>query len=1174
MCILNNITGACSFTAAGVQAVWLLPFGDLYDLRYPNNDLNFISEFQVLSLPVTVACVKSESEYSSTMENNLDDKTHRFVHRLRLSIKEMSAEKREELRKILHLPLHIFFKDMDGRCWAMGYDTPCKVVEHTAGTGGDFNGYNISFTNVHKEQIKQVACFDVDCITSMNGQFIYQSIFTFPIDFTDTSAPIQIAGGGNVYSNFTNSVNPFTWSTPAGKDADTTLINNMLNGDGFVSDLTITNPSGAEELANIIVWSSSQFFDTLSFTSSTPIAAAQTQFFNIQLTLGNIVQNATITVTDTTGSTTLYSGNVNDPVTGTGLSGTVGNAFIDVVSLFPLGATFSASVPAFQNCPSRLVDYVYVPPSPAPCNFSTGYSLAEGQRYTLTFDKLDAPQYRMFTFNFDGALFRMGTDFNGFHSNFSTFVSEFTAEFNNMTVPVNTASLVITDLGAQVRIVFDAFVSTDLCYIVTRGYNSTGSYAKKYSAIKSNLIKITTLSSSGVLTINDSTSTASASGNVGSLPAADTFKSEVIPSINNGQINDFAFDLNGYAELTSFQVLRTNPACPLGNATLSVTNCTAGLSTNLNYHFSEVIISCTPDSGVNFTVISPLGSSAFTLASPLTFGSDFQDLSFELNQLGIRLLTAEYMPFQEQIVLWLRTSAALPLVGFISDNGSTIGSTYESATHSVTPKVHPDQSNSVLVPTPVGPTATHFSTGKMWQPIDLNVVGPVNVLDIDWDGTDADLIPSTTESTTVYFTIGSPDITAPNVSYTVTGTLTANITADLSAIGYGPSDVSHVLVRTASGFECWNDVNLGAPALIKVAYDSFTTSMYGDHESFTVLTNTPSTDVVSSTVSSAVCASFSPLSLNPSLWVSSDEFTPVWSAPLTSTATCTSGSPAVTTSVANAVFSGEEISFDGGTTHYRVSTVTGFAVTLTAPFVGTTGTYPIRVRTIPTWEDKSAFNRTISSVTSAPARIRYDVLDNKPVVRIQQATAFNVSPPPFINFTNCTLYLVFRNITGVSGGLGRIFSQRDGTLVGTQPALAFEVNSAGLTNSAVRDNLLTARNLTGLPVSATDWNMYNFTYRITPSASPVSYFKQSYNGGVINQTLTQFFDVVTSNFTTLFSDYVSASYISGWGGEIAEMILFPELNDSDLRKVEGHFAWKYNLQGNLPATHPYKFFAP
>jgi hypothetical protein len=47
-------------------------------------------------------------------------------------------------------------------------------------------------------------------------------------------------------------------------------------------------------------------------------------------------------------------------------------------------------------------------------------------------------------------------------------------------------------------------------------------------------------------------------------------------------------------------------------------------------------------------------------------------------------------------------------------------------------------------------------------------------------------------------------------------------------------------------------------------------------------------------------------------------------------------------------------------------------------------------------------------------------------------------------------------------------------------------------------------------------------------------------------------------------------YLTGQIGEI--LVYNTALSDLDRREVEGYLAWKWGLQGNLPATHPFKLF--
>jgi hypothetical protein len=52
-------------------------------------------------------------------------------------------------------------------------------------------------------------------------------------------------------------------------------------------------------------------------------------------------------------------------------------------------------------------------------------------------------------------------------------------------------------------------------------------------------------------------------------------------------------------------------------------------------------------------------------------------------------------------------------------------------------------------------------------------------------------------------------------------------------------------------------------------------------------------------------------------------------------------------------------------------------------------------------------------------------------------------------------------------------------------------------------------------------------------------------------------------------------YHPGWCGDLAEVVIYSTaLTTFQHQKVEGYLAWKWGLQGTLPAKHPYKLFPP
>ena len=76
---------------------------------------------------------------------------------------------------------------------------------------------------------------------------------------------------------------------------------------------------------------------------------------------------------------------------------------------------------------------------------------------------------------------------------------------------------------------------------------------------------------------------------------------------------------------------------------------------------------------------------------------------------------------------------------------------------------------------------------------------------------------------------------------------------------------------------------------------------------------------------------------------------------------------------------------------------------------------------------------------------------------------------------------------------------------------------------------------------------------------------------VATESWTQ--NLVTGAFTQPVIGRLWGTYY--YNGTISELILYVgNINNQQCQQVEGYLAWKWGLQANLPATHPYKLFPP
>ena len=76
---------------------------------------------------------------------------------------------------------------------------------------------------------------------------------------------------------------------------------------------------------------------------------------------------------------------------------------------------------------------------------------------------------------------------------------------------------------------------------------------------------------------------------------------------------------------------------------------------------------------------------------------------------------------------------------------------------------------------------------------------------------------------------------------------------------------------------------------------------------------------------------------------------------------------------------------------------------------------------------------------------------------------------------------------------------------------------------------------------------------------------------VATESWTQ--NLITGAFTQPVIGRLWGTYY--YNGTISELILYVgNINNQQCQQVEGYLAWKWGLQANLPATHPYKLFPP
>lgn len=145
--------------------------------------------------------------------------------------------------------------------------------------------------------------------------------------------------------------------------------------------------------------------------------------------------------------------------------------------------------------------------------------------------------------------------------------------------------------------------------------------------------------------------------------------------------------------------------------------------------------------------------------------------------------------------------------------------------------------------------------------------------------------------------------------------------------------------------------------------------------------------------------------------------------------------------------------------------------------------------------------------------------------------------------------------------------------------------SNGLDTSNGYFHLVTRNNITNYLRSlfSTDSNSAGMTIQYPPAAFTVNNYMVScsvrtatkagfgVHGGYVEAAATG--QCNFSNAKAIVGGYATTTYLLD--GKIAQLVVLPYAVTTELRQIiEGHLHWKWGLQANLPADHPYKSAAP
>jgi hypothetical protein len=105
--------------------------------------------------------------------------------------------------------------------------------------------------------------------------------------------------------------------------------------------------------------------------------------------------------------------------------------------------------------------------------------------------------------------------------------------------------------------------------------------------------------------------------------------------------------------------------------------------------------------------------------------------------------------------------------------------------------------------------------------------------------------------------------------------------------------------------------------------------------------------------------------------------------------------------------------------------------------------------------------------------------------------------------------------------------------------------------------------------------LYN-TFSISGSTATATNFVNATQTAVATASMTAFANSYTNLSIGCAVPYtLQNNYNWLYNGDIAEILVYQgDLSTNQRQQIEGYLAWKWGLQSNLPANHPYVLFPP
>ncbi len=722
---LNGISnGNCEMSIGGISKVFIFPFDDISQYTYTNDDLNYVTGYSSLSLPILYKPNQLSSEYTG----NKSERNYKlYDHQLTLNFLKMDRQKREEIKNLSNMDLTVIFQDRNGTCWIMGQHVPVRLSTNQVGTGvkDSINGYEITLVSQEKEQLKEIECVSEGCFASFTAREFKRTTFVIPNADDYGWDYIETDVNGILITKDLSSLQalePSEWNNdPVILAHDRQVLLDLFSSaNGVVTNLITTYDDIAEEVV-IAVESTDTNYGTFQVDNTVFNKDSYLATLTLNTVLSQAIASSTtiIEVRDSTNAVVYSTGYGLSVSNGTTITGTSDNATLVMSTLYPTGTTLTVQL---TNVPCNNVVYNYTFNNTLEaCDLLMDFSFGKDLRTKIHVPYLTSggsssitQRYQNTTVDIQGISFQLYKNYTDWHDDFNTFVNDITLLFYQVNLPIDLNSLSFSDTGTGVDISFN--INNILLDLRTKqqvvGYDENYLFDDWKQGRALNIQTIAPLGS--VITHNDQTGNQMIGENFINITYNDfdlAYNSAGNISVDNVSILWSLDSTVPYGPNDNITTTSLGGNCNTPTLIKSFAECYDDFSSDYDSNFQLLTLDCSSPASINmgnsYEFITNDGSSnttnTFTLPTVVTPSNNIHYLIDRLNSIrGMEVIHYDFDALSREYRLFFKIdlgSSIVSLQDVVNSRYFTLGSISQIFKNTTTTSINPYNELSWVLPT-------------------------------------------------------------------------------------------------------------------------------------------------------------------------------------------------------------------------------------------------------------------------------------------------------------------------------------------------------------------------------------------------------------------------------------------------------------------------------------------